>query len=611
EWMPLYKLDWRTHRRLSFRLDDQHPLGASHHQKVVVVDNAVAFVGGLDLTHCRWDTPSHGCDEPNRCDSDGKMYRPYHDVQAIVDGAAARALGELCRDRWQRATAEQPRAVDHVPQNAPWPRGLDADIADIDVAISRTDPGYVTGQAVEEIRRLYVDAIAAAKRSMYLENQYFSSSLVGAALAARLRSPDAPDIVVVSRRTEEGWLEERTMGVLRARLHKELQAADVRGHYRLYYPQVPGLEMPNLLNVHSKVLIVDDELASVGSANFSNRSMGFDTECNIAIEARGENRVRRVIAHLRNRLLAEHLGTEPEKVGAEIERERGSLIRTIETLKTPGRTLESIDPAVTPEIDALVPASAVVDPERPVDPEELVRDFVPADARKPAAGRVARVAITLIVFAAVAAAWRWTPLRDLISLQSLIAVAHTLNESPAAPFAVLAAYVVAGLLVIPVTALIVATGVVFGPLVGGIYALSGALLSAAVTYTIGRRMGRHLVRQIAGPRLNHITHRLAKKGVMAIAVIRMLPIAPFSIVNAVIGASHIHMKDFLLGTAIGMAPGIAVTVIFVDRVAAAVTDPGPGTYAALAAVAAILVGVAIYVRRHFGDIKTGPQHERR
>jgi uncharacterized membrane protein YdjX (TVP38/TMEM64 family) len=486
---------------------------------------------------------------------------------------------------------------------------LDPDIADIDVAIARTDPGYVTGHAIEEIRHLYVDSIAAAKRSMYLENQYFSSSVVGAALAARLRSPAAPDIVVVSRRTEEGWLEERTMGVLRARLHKELQGADAGGHYRLYYPHVPGLEMPNLLNVHSKVLIVDDELASIGSANFSNRSMGFDTECNIAIEARGDDGVRRVIAHLRNRLLAEHLGTKPEKVEAQVER-AGSLIRAIETLKKPGRTLEPIDPSVTSEIDALVPASAVVDPERPVDPEELVKDFVPADARKPAASRVARVAIALIVFAAVAAAWRWTPLRDLIALQSLIAVAHTLNESPAAPFAVLAAYVVAGLLVIPVTALIVATGVVFGPLLGGIYALSGALLSAAVTYTIGRRVGRHVVRQLAGPRLNHITHKLAKKGVMAIAVIRMLPIAPFSVVNAVIGASHISLKDFLLGTAIGMAPGIAVTVIFVDRVAAAVTDPGPGTYAALAAVAAILVGVAIYVRRHFGNIKPGPQREK-
>src|SRR5829696_5468714 len=81
EWLPMYKLDWRTHRRLNFLLDDKHPVGASHHQKVVVVDDAVAFVGGLDLTHSRWDTSKHECRSAWRVNPDGKPYRPYHDVQ--------------------------------------------------------------------------------------------------------------------------------------------------------------------------------------------------------------------------------------------------------------------------------------------------------------------------------------------------------------------------------------------------------------------------------------------------------------------------------------------------------------------------------------------------
>jgi phospholipase D1/2 len=600
EWMPLYKLDWRTHSRLSFRLDDKHPLGASHHQKIVVVDDTVAFVGGLDLTHCRWDTSEHGCSETGRCDPDGKPYRPYHDVQALVDGAAARALGELCRDRWHRATGRKPRPPEDSPRNDPWPRDVVPDITDVDVAISRTDPGYVTGRAIEEIRHLYVDAIGAAKRSMYLENQYFSSSVVGSALESRLRSADAPDVLVVSRRTEEGWLEERTMGVLRSRLHKQLQAADAGGHYGLYYPHIPNLELPNVLNVHSKVIIVDDDVCSVGSANFSNRSMGFDTECNIVIEARGDDRVRAAIAGLRNRLLAEHLGTDAGTVAAETARQRGRLIKTVEALRRPGRTLEPINPDVPPEIDALVPASAVVDPERPVDPEQLVTEFVPATERKPVAGRVTRVAVALVMLAAIAAAWRWTPLRDWIALESRVRMAHGLDDSPVAPLVVLGAYVIAGLFIVPVTVLIVATGIVFGPLLGGIYALAGALSSAAVTYWIGAHIGRNSVRHLAGRRLNRITRRLARKGIVAIAIIRVLPIAPFSVVNAVIGASHIRLRDFLLGTALGMAPGIAMTVIFVDRVSAAVTNPGPGTFAIVAALAGLLVAVAVYVNRRFG-----------
>ncbi len=142
EWLPLYKLGWRTHPRprLSFRLDDRHPLLGSHHQKVVVVDDTVAFVGGIDLTHGRWDTGEHRRDEPNRLDAQGNQSRPNHDVQAIVDGAAARALGELCRDRWERATRQRTPPVNEGPGNDPWPRGLAPGITGIDVAIARTDP---------------------------------------------------------------------------------------------------------------------------------------------------------------------------------------------------------------------------------------------------------------------------------------------------------------------------------------------------------------------------------------------------------------------------------------------------------------------------------------
>ena len=602
EWIPLYKLGWRTQPRprLHFRLDDKHPLSGSHHQKVVVVDDAVAFVGGLDLTHGRWDTPAHRRVEPARVDAHGRPSRPNHDVQAIVDGAAARALGELCRERWRRATDQRTPAVDNAPAHDPWPRGLAPEITGVDVAIARTDPGWAGEQPAQEIRHLYVDAIASARRTLYLENQYFSSSVVGAALEARLRAHDAPEVVVVSRLTEEGWLEERTMGALRARLHERLRQADAHGRYRLLYPHIPGLERPNLLNVHSKVLIVDDELCSVGSANFNNRSMGFDTECNIAIEARGDERVRRAIAGLRNRLLAEHLATQPDEVAAETARRGGSLIATIDALRRPGRTLEPIDPIVVADINRLLPAAALIDPERPADQEELIAEFVPPDLGPPMAARIARFAAALLMLAAIAAASRWTALGDWIDLGSLVRTARAEADSPVAALGVLALYVVGGLIAFPITVLVVATGIVFGPWLGGAYAFGGALLNAAVTYRVGRWLGRDTVRRLAGQRLNRITRRLARQGVPAIVILRLLPIAPFTVVNAVAGASRIRANEFLIGTAIGIAPGIALTVAFVDRLGAALADPGFGTFAVLAAVSAVLVGWALFVWRRFG-----------
>jgi phospholipase D1/2 len=104
EWLPIYRLGWQTHRQLHFEMDDQHPIGASHHQKVVVVDDKVAFAGGFDLSKWRWDTPEHRPNDPRRTEPDGTHYPPFHDVQMLVDGPAAAALGDLARERWYRTT---------------------------------------------------------------------------------------------------------------------------------------------------------------------------------------------------------------------------------------------------------------------------------------------------------------------------------------------------------------------------------------------------------------------------------------------------------------------------------------------------------------------------
>src|SRR5690606_25139494 len=110
--------------------DDKHPLGSSHHQKVVVIDDEVAFVGGLDLTHGRWDTPEHRPIEPFRRDAQGRLARPNHDVQAVLSGPAAATLGDLCRDRWQRATGRMPRHEEAALPSDPWPARVEPELFD-------------------------------------------------------------------------------------------------------------------------------------------------------------------------------------------------------------------------------------------------------------------------------------------------------------------------------------------------------------------------------------------------------------------------------------------------------------------------------------------------
>ncbi|HEX2530111.1 MAG TPA: VTT domain-containing protein [Burkholderiaceae bacterium] len=598
EWLAVYKLGWRTHERLEFRMDGRHPIGASHHQKVVVVDDAVAFVGGLDLTRCRWDTPEHAPYQPLRRDPFGKPHEPFHDVQSMVDGAAARALGQLARMRWECAAGRPPVAACDASHD-PWPADFIPDLTDIDIAIARTEPEFAHSPGVHEVRQLHLDAIAAARRHLFFESQYFTSDVIGNALARRLAQADGPEVAVISPMTQSGWLEEATMGVLRARLHRRLKAADRHGLYRLYSPYIPGMDH-GCLNVHSKVFAVDDELFCVGSANLSNRSMAFDTECNLAFEARGSEperaRIRVAIAGLRNRLLAEHLGSSIPAVDAEIRR-RGSLHGAIDALRQPGRTLNSFDPLVPADLDALIPDQALIDPERPIEAEELVAQFVPKEAGKPMLRRLAGLGSLAVALALLAIAWRWSPLRDWMNLEALVVFARHLDTLPFTPVAVLGGYVLGGLLVAPVTLMIAVTGIVFGPMLGGLYAVAGTLLSAAATYGIGRRLGRRTVMRIVGPRINTLSRRIARRGILTMVIVRVLPVAPFSVVNVVAGVSGIHFRDYLIGTLVGMAPGILMTVTFVHHLAEAIRNPSAGTITVLGAVAALLVGAAIGLQR--------------
>src|SRR5262252_853516 len=191
EIVPLYAHPWRTHRRIHFLLDSGHPLGASHHQKIVVVDDAIAFAGGLDIADRRWDTPDHAVDDPRRVDAWHRFYSPSHDVQLMVDGAAARALGDVIKDHWGRAGGRRFRVQDKSDGD-PWPPEVKPDLMEVPVAIARTEPAYNNHPEVREVQRLYVDSIRAAEKLIYFENQYLSSTAIGDALAARLQEENGP-----------------------------------------------------------------------------------------------------------------------------------------------------------------------------------------------------------------------------------------------------------------------------------------------------------------------------------------------------------------------------------------------------------------------------------
>ncbi|MEJ2368059.1 MAG: VTT domain-containing protein [Acidobacteriota bacterium] len=202
-----------------------------------------------------------------------------------------------------------------------------------------------------------------------------------------------------------------------------------------------------------------------------------------------------------------------------------------------------------------------------------------------------------MLMVALTAAWRWTPLHQWVDVSTLVAAVKGFKASPFAPLIILAAFLVGGIIAFPISVLFVATLVSFGPFLGFTYCLVGAVTSAALTFSAGHLLGRSAVQKLMGSRLDTVSRKLSRHGLWGMAVIRIVPIAPYAIINVAAGASPIRFRDFIAGTALGILPGLIAMTLFIDRVKATLWKPGPKTFLALAAaVAAILIGLLLLKR---------------
>jgi len=362
--LPAALLKRRAPDRLEFIGDHHHPLGAAHHQKIVVIDDCLAFAGGIDVTADRWDTSEHLDSHPHRHrPTSRRATGPWHDVTSIVSGPAARALGDLARERWESGTGRRLEPVDGA--TPPWPDGVEPLLTDVAIGISRTRPEHGGTELVHEIELLWLAAIAAARTTVYIESQYFANRRIAEAIAERLGEEDGPEFVVVNPESADGWLEEKAMGTARARLLDVVRRADVHDRFRLYVPVTDGGQP---VYVHAKVLVLDDRLLRIGSSNLNNRSMGLDTECDVTLEVREDDPRRtelvETVVGMRHRLLGEHLGVEASAVAAAVQEHEGSLIRAVESLRTrTGRTLTPFQPPEQHVVDRALASTELLDAE--------------------------------------------------------------------------------------------------------------------------------------------------------------------------------------------------------------------------------------------------------
>ena len=369
---PLQRLKfWRGgHKRIHWRMDNCHPPGASHHQKLICVDRAVAFVGGMDLCTSRWDDRQHSAQNAQRCSKEGDSpHGPYHDVQAYVMGNGVDILrGWFCK-RWERAT-RKPLELPDGPTG-----GIEIKptipIAAPHVGLARTLPPLEDPkcEAVTELLQLHLRAIGAAKRVIYIENQYLSSDELCRAIEERLAS-DGPklEIVMVFPERSAGKKEEISIGVYQQAIFKRLtKAAAVYGHkLGVYYHAVPGEDGDVPVFIHAKVLLVDDRFLLCSSANTTNRSMSFDTELGIAWESQEEAPS---IRRARIEMMGEHCGVWNDEAEALCGKVDGLVDRLDAFAREKRGALRihcrNADEAPGPILSRILP------PETPFDPDSI------------------------------------------------------------------------------------------------------------------------------------------------------------------------------------------------------------------------------------------------
>jgi phosphatidylserine/phosphatidylglycerophosphate/cardiolipin synthase-like enzyme/uncharacterized membrane protein YdjX (TVP38/TMEM64 family) len=588
-----FRFGWAMPRQIRFEFDDRHPLGASHHQKIVVIDDQLAFCGGIDLTGHRWDTPAHRPDEPLRRTQTGKPYGPYHEMQVMVDGPVAARLGTLARERWRALGAERMPAVGVANEDL-WPTDVTPDLREVNVGISRTMPGSGSQPAVRECEALFLDSIAAAKRTIYIENQYFTNLKLTDALIARLAEPRGPEVVIAVPRDSHGWLEKQTVGAIRDNLFRRLIQSDPHKRLRLVAP-VASRARDIATFVHSKVTIIDDDFVRIGSANCSHRSMGVDTECDLSVEANGDRGVQTGIRHIRDRLIAEHLGLRAEDVGPAIE-QAGSLAALLDAHDEADHTLARVDIRAEPVEPPSEAVRNAVDPDEPLNLGESVDQLVPAVDATIAPSPLRLWAVPAVALVA-AAGFTWASYGSF-RLPELSLVTGVF------------ALVIGGLALIPLEVLAFAAGVLLGGPAGGLVALVGSIAAAVIGYFAGRVIGTARLSRWMSRRSYRSGRQLGARGTAGIAVLHLASVASAGAIHLLCGAGRVPFGRYVAGTAIGLVPPVAALVWLGAVLRTTLMHPslwnGFYTVAAAVAVAGVAYGLrTILLIRQFAPAASG------
>lgn len=594
--------DENTPDNVKTMLDDTIPMGGSQHQKIVIVDDEVVFSGGMDVSTNRWDTRDHPPQSDERDGPEGE-YGPLHDVQAVYAGPIVKDFAELVRWRWLRVAESEPIEFRDNPRNGlddslpdAWPDGFDPWFEKVDCALARTIPFMDEVEPVQEVRNMLLDLINQAERVIYIENQFTSRQEIAEALNKRLKTCPDLNVIIVSSYEPKGRFECEAFWASRIEFKKILFKGVDPDRIVMSYSSITDEQGRSAYKrIHSKVMTIDEQYLVIGSSNLSNRSMTLDTEIDTVYFGNNEHNSRQ-IAKVRDDLLAEHTGRDLPTT-ARLMKEANPARAIMEGQLAHGYVLTQVNDEIFTDQPSDNLFRSFSDPEEPlIAIPTLDGDTMPA---KNPRRRTIMIGLGVLVLAILGGLMYWAS--QAIPWLNADSINAFLEESRGTYFAlptVLLVYVVGGILFFPVTVLSIAVAAVFGPIWGPIYGILGALLSSATMFGVGKLLGNAGLKKIGGPKVEALDQKLKSSGIVGVAAIRMLPIAPFSLVNLVAGISSIGIFQFLVGTFLGMFPPMIAKGLVGDSITQIFRNPSVETISYLAG-GIVLWGLMIWGSQKF------------
>ncbi|HYX35764.1 MAG TPA: phospholipase D-like domain-containing protein [Oligoflexus sp.] len=588
-----FKFTRFCHPRLHFCTDSHHPIGGSHHEKIVIIDDQLAFVGGMDLTIRRWDTCMHAAEDPLRKDPDGQYYQPYHDAQLGMAGPAAWQLAQMFRQRWKQANGTNIPMVPPTRVKPPAPAQAIAFFEDAPIAVSLTYPSFRNSNEVKQIAQVYEDLLLSAQRYVYIETQYLTSHHMVDILCRLGQRSEGPEITLVLPERLGPWLEKRTMSHLQYEALTKVLAYDFHKRVHIVYPYDQELiPIYKYVTVHSKLMIVDDQFLTLGSANLNNRSMGLDTECNVTIDARQQPHLQRSIRKALAFLIVHYANHDASYALQELER-TGSPLQVLKSLRllSPDKHLADFKLQPMPEEKIGWLDADLLDMDQPsaleiaMDRWGRMLEIIQRHLKVPP--RMMALVMTGLAGASIAAsyAWMFSPLYGnqwTLNFYPQNGMPHDTRLSTLLLIPIL--YVIACLLLAPINLLILLTASFFPALPAFSYIVLSVIGLVSLGYVAGRCMGRFFFPQFYG--------RHTPEGFAALCLLRIMPIAPNTLVNVAAGAARIPYLRFMGATLAGMAPGCIMLVIFQRCIINAFLNPGWTTVLPL--IVLVLLASAVF-----------------